>query len=73
MQSLTNNHHRSLSRTQNKMQQSLRTGHHATVYEVRRDPELLNKDVIREKNKPVFPFISGSRYKGDWQGDQKNE
>lgn len=61
-----------LTLTEKKMHQSLRTGHHATVYEVRRDPELKNKDVIRDKTKRVFPFISGSQYKGEWQGDQKN-
>lgn len=61
-----------LSITDRKMQQSLRTGHHATVYEVRRDPELKNKDVIRDKTKPVFPFISGSQYKGEWLGDVKS-
>eukprot|EP00981_Chlorochromonas_danica_P010590 scaffold3290_cov165-Ochromonas_danica.AAC.33 len=57
--------------SESKMQQSLRTGHHATVYEVRRDPELKNKDVIRDKTKPVFPFIGGSQYKGEWAGDKK--
>eukprot|EP01031_Cornospumella_fuschlensis_P033376 gene33376-40380_t len=58
--------------SEQKMQQSLRTGHHATVYEVRRDPELKNKDVIRDKTKPVFPFIGGSQYKGEWVGDMKS-
>lgn len=54
-----------------RMQQSLRVGSHATVYEVRRDPSLKNKDVIRDPNKRVFPFVSGSKYKGEWQQDQK--
>ncbi len=59
------------SLSESKMMQSLRTGHHATVYEVRRDPDLKNKDVIRDRNKPVFPFIGGSQYKGQWNADQK--
>lgn len=50
---------------------SLRHGNHATVYEVRRDPSLKNKDVIRDKTKRVFPFVSGSKYKGEWSNDQK--
>ncbi len=54
------------------MSQSLRSGHHATVYEVRRDPELKNRNVIRDKSKVVFPFVSGSQYKGQWSGDQKD-
>lgn len=54
-----------------KMTQSLRTGHHATVYEVRRDPELRNKGVLREESKVVFPFVGGSHYKGSWNMDQK--
>lgn len=59
------------SQSDPRMQQSLRAGHHATVYEIRRDPELKNKDVIRDRTKPVFPFISGSQYKGQWNNDQK--
>lgn len=54
-----------------RMQMSLRHGNHATVYEVRRDPSLKNKDVIRDKTKRVFPFVSGSKYKGEWSNDQK--
>jgi hypothetical protein len=54
-----------------KMMQSLRSGHHATVYEVRRDPSLKNKDVLREPGKKVFPFVGGSNYKGSWNHDQK--
>jgi hypothetical protein len=60
------------SLNESKLQQSLRTGIHATVYEVRRDPTLKNKDVIRDRSKPVFPFIGGSQYKGQWTADQKD-
>ncbi len=58
--------------TTKKMSQSLRSGHHATVYEVRRDPDLKNRNVIRDKSKVVFPFVSGSQYKGQWDGDEKD-
>ena len=54
-----------------KMQQAQRTGHHATVYEIRRDPSLKNRDIIRDPNKKVFPFVGGSHYKGSWNMDQK--
>jgi len=50
---------------------SYRNGHHATVYDIRRDPDLVNKDIIRDKNKVVFPFVGGSSYKGQWQADKK--
>lgn len=57
--------------TEARMTQSLRHGSHATVFEVRRDPKLNDKDVIRDKSKRVFPFVSGSQYKGEWLHDQK--
>lgn len=57
--------------TLEKTLQSYRNGNHATVYDVRRDPELKNKNVIRDKNKKVFPFVSGSVYRGEWDNDQK--
>jgi hypothetical protein len=57
--------------TETKMLNSLRSGQHATVYEVRRDPELNNKDIIRDRTKPVFPFVAGSQYKGQWNNDVK--
>jgi hypothetical protein len=50
---------------------TLRFGNHSTVFEVRRDPQLKNKDVIRDKKKPVFPFVSGNQYKGEWNADFK--
>lgn len=50
---------------------SRRQGFHATVYDVRRDPALDNKDIIRDKNAVVFPFVGGSSYKGQWQDDLK--
>ena len=50
---------------------SYRQGFHATVYDVRRDPQLDNKDIIRDKNVPVFPFVGGASYKGQWLDDQR--
>ena len=52
-----------------RMKASYRNGHHATVYDVRRDPSLQDKNIIRDRTKPVFPFVSGSSYKGQWQND----
>ena len=58
--------------TLEKTLHSYRNGNHATVYDVRRDPELKNKDVIRDKKKPVFPFVSGAVYRGEWHNDEKS-
>ena len=55
-----------------KLRASYRDGFHATVYDVRRDPDLDNKDIIRDKNVAVFPFVSGSNYKGQWVADRKH-
>jgi hypothetical protein len=52
-----------------RMKASYRNGHHATVYDVRRDPSLQDKNIIRDRSKPVFPFVSGSSYKGQWKED----
>lgn len=60
------------TRTAKLLSQSLRSGQHATVYEIRRDPELKNKNVIKDNSKGVFPFIQGSHYKGQWEGDMKD-
>lgn len=49
-----------------------RSGHRDTIYGVMRDPSLLNKDVIRNQKNPVFPFIQGSIYKGEWKNDMKD-
>lgn len=68
----TLNDSKKLSLTQGKMAAAVRSGHHATVFEVRRDPELNNKDVIRDRTKPVFPFVGGSQYKGQWSNDEKD-
>lgn len=48
-----------------------RTGARATIYDVQRDPQLKNKDVIRDKTQKVFPFIGGDSYKGEWNEDKK--
>jgi hypothetical protein len=42
------------------------------VYDVQRDPNLKDKSVIRDKKKFVFPFVSGSTYKGEWKDDVKD-
>lgn len=54
-----------------KATRSFRNGDHATVYELMRDPKLQNKDVIRDKKVPLFPFVGGSKYKGQWNNDKK--
>jgi len=48
-----------------------RSGFHATVYEIIRDPELKNKSIIRDKSTKVFPFVNGATYKGEWNRDKK--
>lgn len=50
---------------------AFRQGFHATVYDVQRDPSLNNKEIIRDKNVKVFPFVAGSHYRGEWNADQK--
>lgn len=55
-----------------KMAAANRSGPHATVYDVRRDPSLKDKNIIRDKTLKVFPFVSGSKYKGEWFGDAKD-
>lgn len=50
---------------------SFRQGFHATVYDVRRDPNLDNKEIIRDSSAPVFPFVAGASYKGQWCDDQR--
>jgi len=57
--------------TAEKSALSFRTGERATYYDLRRDPQLNNKDVIREPGKRIFPFVSGSSYKGEWNNDVK--
>jgi hypothetical protein len=55
-----------------RMTKGNRTGHHATVYEVRKDPKLLNTNIIRDmKELSKFPFVSGKSYKGQWKDDVK--
>lgn len=58
--------------TLEKTYESCRQGNHATIYEVRRDPGLKNKNVIRDRKVNVFPFIGGAIYRGEWEGDQKS-
>jgi len=57
---------------QERMTKGNRMGHHATVYEVRKDPKLLNTNIIRDmKELSKFPFVSGKSYKGQWKDDVK--
>lgn len=49
-----------------------RTGHHATVYDVQRDPKLADTNRIKDKKKHEFPFVGGSTYKGEWLNDCKH-
>ena len=58
--------------TLEKTFESCRQGNHAAIYEVRRDPQLKNKNIIRDKRQPEFPFIGGAVYRGDWDQDQKS-
>ena len=62
----------STSRSLLKSTQAQRSGFHATVYEIIRDPDLKNKNIIRDKSTKVFPFVNGSTYKGEWKGDKKD-
>eukprot|EP01035_Chromulina_nebulosa_P017113 gene17113-22627_t len=55
-----------------KLAQSHRVGNRATIYSVIKDPQLKNKNIIRDKNVVVFPFITGSKYKGEWKNDKKD-
>jgi|TARA_B110000090_G_scaffold178963_1_gene203023 hypothetical protein len=53
-----------------RTQKAYRQGHHATVYDVRKDPKLTNNNIIRDKKAlMMFPFVSGKSYKGQWSGD----
>ncbi len=49
-----------------------RTGKLATVYAVKRNTILDDKDVIRDKDDNPFPFESGTRYKGEWVDNYKD-
>ena len=48
-----------------------RTGARSTVFEVKRDPILKNKNLITNNAKEKFPFVQGSTYKGQWKDNQK--
>lgn len=55
-----------------KTQKSGKNGHHATVYDVQRDPKLIDKNTIKDKKSFAFPFVGGSTYKGEWKDDAKH-
>lgn len=58
--------------TKEKATQAFRSGHRGTIYDMQRDPEASNRNVIRDKGEPLFPFVAGSSYKGEWAGDMKD-
>jgi hypothetical protein len=58
--------------TLEKTYESCRQGNHAAIYEVRRDPKLKDKNIIRDKRKHDFSFIGGGIYRGEWEDDQKS-
>ena len=58
--------------TLEKTYESCRQGNHATIYEVRRDPKLKDKNIIRDRRKQEFPVIGGAVYRGEWDEDQKS-
>jgi hypothetical protein len=53
---------------------SQRNGTHAKIYALMRDPELKNKDRIRDgdKDKKSFGFVKGSTYNGQWKDDRRH-
>lgn len=55
-----------------KSMRSCKNGHHATVYDVQKDPKLSDKNLIRDKKKYHFPFVGGGTYKGEWVNDCKH-
>lgn len=60
------------TKTFEKSLKSGKNGHHATVYDVQRDPKLKDKNVIKDKKNHHFPFVGGSTYKGEWENDEKH-
>lgn len=55
-----------------KTLKSGKNGNHATVYDVQRDPKLIDKTVIKDKKNYSFPFVGGATYKGEWCNDVKH-
>jgi len=50
-----------------------RNGHHARVYEVRKNPALQDTNIIRDMSALLkFPFVGGKSYKGEWVDDKRN-
>ena len=64
--------HKILNSSKQRTEAGYRSGFHATVYDVQRDPSLDNKEIIRDKNVKVFPFVSGASYQGEWKDDKKS-
>jgi hypothetical protein len=40
-----------------------RSGAHKTIFGVKRDPKLMDPDIIRDKNMHEFPFVNADKYK----------
>lgn len=55
-----------------KCTMSQRNGAHARIYNLMRDPELKNKDRIRDTDKKTFGFVKGSTYNGQWKDDKRH-
>lgn len=64
-------YHKTISNTE-RTDFASRTGTRATVFEVRRDPSLNNKNILHNKSKQRFPFVQGSKYKGQWKDNHKD-
>ena len=50
----------------------VRSGQHKTIFGVKRDPRLTDKNVIRDRSQPTFPFIGADQYKGGWENNLKS-
>jgi hypothetical protein len=49
-----------------------RHGNHATIYGVRRDPKLADKNIIIGNEEKRFPYIGAATYRGDWFDNKKS-
>lgn len=52
-----------------------RSGTHRTIYELKRNPESMDKDylaMLNEDDEKMFPFMTGSSYSGEWKDTLKH-